>query len=176
MKKNTKGAIALGAAAMLLAGGAGTYAAWSDEASLGGGTVTAGQLKITPTSTGAWTWGDDTTFVPGTDRIVPGDTVKYSAAYQLDVEGKNLVASLTPALGGVSGGLVDYLDVNATTSTPGITLSNITSADDGKTINVTTTITFKADTKDTEGMEESANLAGSTITLEQTAPARNTTP
>ena len=77
MKKITKGAIALGAAALLLAGGAGTMAAWSDEASLGGGEVTAGHLRITEAAAGAWTWADGETFDPATDLIVPGDVVEY---------------------------------------------------------------------------------------------------
>ncbi|MBM4653639.1 alternate-type signal peptide domain-containing protein [Rhodococcus hoagii] len=47
MNKKTKGAIAAGAAAVLLAGGAGTMAAWNSSASLPSATITAGELKVT---------------------------------------------------------------------------------------------------------------------------------
>ncbi|GAA4262663.1 alternate-type signal peptide domain-containing protein [Dietzia aurantiaca] len=172
MKKNTKGAIALGAAALLLAGGAGTYAAWSDEATLGGGQVSSGHLRITETTAGTWTWADGSTFVPSTDRIVPGDVVEYTATYTLAVEGNNLVASLTPNLGGVGEtGLGQYLTVAAESDTEGITLDNITEANDGDTVEVTTTITFDADTTSEASMNATATLDGSTITLQQTAPA-----
>ena len=175
MKKNTKGAIAVGAAALLLAGGAGTMAAWSDEASLGGDTVTSGQLRITETAAGAWTWaGTDDEFDPETDRIVPGDAVEYTGEYELAVEGTNLVASLTSDLGGVTGDLASYLTVAATSDTTGITLDNITEDNDGDTVSVTTTITFNPETSGTDGMETEASLEGSTITLQQTAPAPGT--
>ena len=168
MKKNTKGAVALGAAALLLAGGAGTYAAWSDEASLGGGDVTSGHLRISETAAGAWTWADGGAFDPENDRIVPGDTVEYTAEYELEVLGNNLVASLTSEIGEVSGGLAEFLDVS--TDSPD-DITNITEDNDGDTVTVTTSITFDPDTEGQGGMDATADLSGSTITLEQTAPA-----
>ncbi|MGX1858008.1 alternate-type signal peptide domain-containing protein [Dietzia sp. NPDC055340] len=173
MKKNTKGAIALGAAALLLAGGAGTYAAWSDEATLDGGVVKSGHLRITEVDGGTWEWADGDDFNPSSDLIVPGDVVQYTAEYRLDVAGDNLVAKLAPNLGGVTGGLNDYLNVDATSNTDGITLDNITRADNAKTVSVTVSITFDPETSGEDGMDQSATLAGSTITLEQTAPASN---
>lgn len=179
MKKNTKGAIALGAAALLLAGGAGTYAAWSDEATLGGGDVTSGQLSIDEVAgSGGWVWAtDDVTgpFNPDDDTIVPGDSIEYTAEYTLTVVGNNLVASLTPTLGGLTGdaALLGQLEFASDTSTPGINLANITAADNGETVTVTTTITFDPATTGQVGANESVSLAGSTILLEQTAPAGN---
>ncbi|WP_010540268.1 alternate-type signal peptide domain-containing protein [Dietzia alimentaria] len=173
MKKNTKGALAAGAAALLLAGGAGTMAAWSDSESLDAVTVTAGQLRISEQPGGGWTWADDgTDFDPANDMLVPGDIVEYTADYTLDVEGENLVASLTPVLEDTgTGALADYLTITADSDTTGITLTNITPENNGDTVSVTTTITFDASTSGQDGMEASANLAGSTITLQQTAPA-----
>src|SRR5690625_7962357 len=105
MKKNTKGAIAIGAAALLLAGGAGTMAAWSDEASLGGDTVTSGQLRITETAAGAWTWaGTEDEFDPETDRIVPGDAVEHTGECELAGGGAHLGASRACGPGGGAGG------------------------------------------------------------------------
>lgn len=175
MKKNTKGAIAVGAAALLLAGGAGTMAAWSDSASLGGGTVTSGELGITQVGTGAWTWatpgGATGEFNPTTARLVPGDVVTYTGTYALDVVGTNLKASLTPTLGGVTGDLATYLDVNAVSNTAAVDIENITASDDTKQVSITTTITFKPGTTEEASMNKTASLAGSTITLQQTAPA-----
>ncbi|MGX1769980.1 alternate-type signal peptide domain-containing protein [Dietzia sp. NPDC055343] len=174
MKKNTKGAIALGAAALLLAGGAGTYAAWSDEANIGGGTVTAGNLAITGGETGEWTWGNGVntgkTFVPGTDRIVPGDVVQYTADYQVQLSGTNLVAALTSEIGGLDGGLKPYLVVETTSPDD---IDNITPSANPETYTVTTVITFDPSkvVEGDEGMNESASLASSTITLEQVLPA-----
>ena len=173
MKKNTKGAIAAGAAALLLAGGAGTFAAWSDEASLEGGEVTSGHLRITAEDAGTWSWANGDDFDPESDRLVPGDVVKYTAEYELEVLGNNLVASLTSELGDVSGDLAEYLTVT-TESTDDIT--NITEENDGDTVSVTTVITFDPETSGQNGMDDSADLSGSTITLQQTAPAGPATP
>lgn len=170
MKKNTKGAIALGAAALLLAGGAGTYAAWSDDATLAGGDVTAGHLRITEVDGGTWAWANGDDFNPGSDRIVPGDTVQYTAKYELEVSGTNLVASLTSDIGQVSGDLAQHLTVT-TESTDDI--ANITETNNRDIVEVTTSITFDADTINQDGADATADLSGSTITLEQTAPASN---
>ena len=175
MKKNTKGAIALGAAALLLAGGAGTYAAWSDSETLAGGSVTSGELRITQASGGVWTWAGGDEFNPDEDLIVPGDEIEYTAEYTLAVTGTNLVAALDASVSDdLTGDLAPYLTASATSDTVGIDLDNITDADDGKTVSVTVTIEFDPETSGQDGMEASASLADSTITLEQTAPASNT--
>lgn len=179
MKKNTKGAIAAGAAALLLAGGAGTFAAWSDEAELGGGDVNSGHLRITEAAgTGEWVWATDGVtgdFDPETDTIVPGDSIEYTADYTLEVEGTNLVASLTPTLGGLTGDeeLLEQLTFASDSDTTGLDLDSITEANDGATVSVTTTITFDPATTDQVGAEQTVSLADSTILLEQTAPASN---
>ena len=178
MKKNTKGAIAVGAAALLLAGGAGTMAAWSDEASLDGDTVTSGQLLIDAVEgTGNWTWADGEDFDPTEDRIVPGDSVTYTSEYDLTVVGNNLQASITADIDGidVSGELSEYLTEPATEVTlDGDELGVITEDNNDDTVTVATTITFNPNTSGTDGMNESANLSGATITLQQTAPAPGT--
>lgn len=46
MNKATKGAVAAGAAGILLLGGAGTFALWEDNASITGGTVSTGHLDL----------------------------------------------------------------------------------------------------------------------------------
>ena len=52
MKKSTKGAVAAGAAAVLLLGGAGTLAFWNADGTAEGGTLTAGTLELTDLTCG----------------------------------------------------------------------------------------------------------------------------
>lgn len=174
MNKTMKGAIAAGAAALLLAGGTGTMAAWKSGATLGGGTVTSGHLRITENGAGTWTWEDGAAFDPATDRIVPGDVVEYTGTYTLEVEGTNLVAALTSDLGAADATeFGQWLIVDTTAGAGGIDVNNITEANDGATVGITTTITFDPNTPDQEAMDATASLADSAITLEQTAPASN---
>lgn len=166
MNNKTKGALAAAAAAAILAGGAGTMAAWNAESSLGSGTVTAGSLNIQQQGTGTWHWNDENgaTFDPASQKLVPGDTVVYVGEYLITAVGENLTATLTPSLGGVSGDLANYLD----TDTVGGTATDIDTGDNGQTKVIGTSITFDPDTADKDGQGLSASLAGATITLKQT--------
>lgn len=169
MKKTTKGALAAGAAAVLLAGGAGTMAAWTGSQSLGGGNVSAGNLAITQQDAGNWHWG--TAAAPGaaiTDitqvSLVPGDSVTYTGTYKLALSGTNLKAKVTASGGALSGDLGSYLDVAPASN---VDLSNLTAANNNQVVNAGATITFKADTGNTDGAGKSASLAGTTVTLQQ---------
>ena len=74
MKKSTKGALAAGAAAALLLGGAGSLAYWTDAATVNGGQITSGSMDLTATDCSSATWlhiEDDSVVT----TIVPGDTV-----------------------------------------------------------------------------------------------------
>ncbi|MDG3010572.1 alternate-type signal peptide domain-containing protein [Rhodococcus sp. D2-41] len=170
MKKTTKGALAAGAAAVLLAGGAGTMAAWTGSGpSLGGGSVTAGSLSITQQDAGTWKWG--TAAAPGAAipdigavTLVPGDSVTYTGSYKLGLSGTNLKAKITATGGALSGDLGTYLDV---TPASNVDLSNLTAANNNQVVNAGATITFKSDTGNTDGAGKSASLAGTTVTLQQ---------
>lgn len=169
MKKNTKGAIALGAAALLLAGGAGTYAAWSDDATLGGGDVETGHLRITevPGESG-WTWattGVTGTFDPATDTLAPGDSIRFEGTYVLEIEGSNLTADLvasSASAGTLPAGLTWTADAN-----PGLTGLDETKNEDKVTVGGT--LAFNPDA--TGSMDETITISDLTVTLKQTAPA-----
>lgn len=165
MNKATKGALAAAAAAAILAGGAGTMAAWNASSSLGSGQVTAGEMNITQQGTGSWHWKTATgpTFTPGTDLLVPGDTVVYVGDYKITAVGTNLTATLTPSIGGVTGGLLPFL----ITGTVGGTATTVTPAQNGHVIQIGTTVTFDPNTTGSGGANLKADLAGSTITLQQ---------
>ena len=84
MNKTAKGALAASAAAVLLAGGAGTLAFWTDSANVNGGSITAGTLGIAPLVVAPNTQACDTNWVyaPGAAKagtvvnlFVPGDKV-----------------------------------------------------------------------------------------------------
>jgi alternate signal-mediated exported protein len=184
MKKTTKGALAAGAAAVLLAGGAGTYAAWSSSGdAVSGGTVESGHLRITQVAdTGAWHWDSATgAEVAAGESIVPGDTVVYVAEYTLDIKGTNLTAKAELSTGtasvaddaGATAGLAAELDVTGSTVTSGTAdLANLDEDDDGTTVAVATTVTFTDDGTATQGgMDGKVSLTNVGVVLKQTAPA-----
>ncbi|MGB3708275.1 alternate-type signal peptide domain-containing protein [Gordonia sp. (in: high G+C Gram-positive bacteria)] len=166
MNKATKGALAAAAAAAILAGGAGTMAAWNGSSELGSGTVTAGALNIEQVDgTGTWHWktADGAAFDPETQKLVPGDTVVYVGTYRITAVGTNLTATLTPSVAGITGDLAASL-----ATAPIAPASNqITASDNGTNKVIGTAITFNADTDGQVGQGKSASLAGATINLTQ---------
>jgi alternate signal-mediated exported protein len=96
MNKSTKGALAVAAAATLLLGGAGSLAYWTDTAPVAGADITSGHLKLVPVSgTGCDGWKLGTaTFVPASDKIVPGDSLTQHCSYKVDMAGGRLKANL----------------------------------------------------------------------------------
>jgi alternate signal-mediated exported protein len=94
MNKATKGAIAAGAAGILLLGGAGTFAVWSDTAAISAGNVSTGELSLALTGTaGAWTYAGGATTV--TEGIVPGDVITSTQEAVITASGDNIAGSFT---------------------------------------------------------------------------------
>ncbi|MEJ9078647.1 alternate-type signal peptide domain-containing protein [Gordonia malaquae] len=164
MNKVTKGALAAAAGAAILAGGAGTMAAWNSNVNTNGGTVTAGQLNLESVNAGSWKWADGTAFDPATARLVPGDKVVYTASYKITAVGQNLTATLTPSLGNVTGPLASYL----TAAPAGGGAVTVTAADNNTTKTVSTEITFNPATANQDGQAQTASLAGASVVLQQT--------
>lgn len=98
MKKVTKAAVAAAAAGVLLLGGAGTFALWSDQADIAAGTVTIGHLTMT-SDAGSWKdvsdGGEGVPFAAATDKIVPGDMLEFDQTVNINADGKNLKGKLT---------------------------------------------------------------------------------
>lgn len=173
MKKTTKGAIAAGSAALLLAGGAGTMAAWNASTNLGGGQVASGNMTVTA-GAGTWTWGDSGTgaeFNPATEKLVPGDKVTYTSNVSYTLEGKNLQAKLTATLGGVEQeGLGKFLTVAplggvspTITETGNQTISTVITFDAQKV-----TDAGEEGEDNLSGANSTADLSGATVLLQQT--------
>jgi alternate signal-mediated exported protein len=97
MNKAMKGAIAAGAAGILLLGGVGTFALWQDEQNIDAGTISTGKLSMTAAP---GTWKDSETGSEfGTNDIsafdiVPGDSLTYTTTVTVKAEGENLKAQL----------------------------------------------------------------------------------
>ncbi len=123
MKKTTKGALAAGAAAVLLMGGVGTLAFWTDTATTTGTTISAGHLDLTDGACGAgWVLDGGT---PYTNQVlVPGDTLTKSCSYTLDIAGAHFTTAdfTVAAPSDVTGAqaLIDELNVTADVEVNGV--------------------------------------------------------
>ncbi|NLG47959.1 alternate-type signal peptide domain-containing protein [Gordonia sp. (in: high G+C Gram-positive bacteria)] len=165
MNKATKGALAAAAAAAILAGGAGTMAAWNQSTTgTGGGTITAGSLNVTQQAgTGVWKWvegkkaGDPVDFE--NDKIVPGDKFTYTAIYDVVLVGTNLTATLTPTVAGVSGDLAPFL-----LATP--TNGEAVEVTQTGPYTVSTNVTFSTDAP-ASTMTQTGILSGASVVLAQ---------
>ncbi|EFQ83858.1 hypothetical protein HMPREF0063_10574 [Aeromicrobium marinum DSM 15272] len=145
MKKSTKGALAAGAAAALLLGGAGTLAFWTADGVADGGSITAGTLTLTDGTCdpefvyadGAASEGDDVVL------FVPGDIVTKDCTFEIGATGDNLEALLaapdTVTFETDSGEvLTATVDTTYTIGgDPAADGDTITSADDGAEVVVT---------------------------------------
>ncbi|MEV0948309.1 alternate-type signal peptide domain-containing protein [Rhodococcus sp. NPDC049939] len=170
MNKQTKGAIAAGAAAILLAGGAGTMAAWNASESVGGGSVKSGTLSLTQGENAGW---KDSNGVAIEDiasfKAVPGDVLTYSAEFLIGAEGDNLSATLSADKGSISpdNALKEalVLETTATIGDEELVDGTIDSDDNGKTVSVNVEVSFEDAGNDTQGL--SVDLSNFSVTLEQ---------
>lgn len=174
MKRSTKGAIAAAAAGVLLLGGVGSLAYWTDSDSVAGGTFTAGSMSLTPLNS-CDVWNLDTgepggqPFVPGSEFLVPGDVVTKICTFTVDAVGTHLRASVEaePGAGStgallMSGPLTLGTDLTIA-STP---VAEITEANDNQTLTVKVTVTFDS-ASDNNSQTDSAVLDAIDIVTSQ---------
>lgn len=120
MKKSTKGALAAGAAAFLLLGGAGTLAYWTDDATVDGGAVDSGSISLENVDCATdWSY-DDTVGTEAVEDIVPGDTIVKQCTADLVLLGDHIGASVDISDASLTslGGLADELTVDAVLTDP----------------------------------------------------------
>ena len=131
MNKSTKGALATTAAAVLLLGGAGTLAFWTDSATVPGGTIQSGELELGAPDCGVgWTLDDGSALT--TQLLVPGDTLTKVCTVDLVATGAHLGADLavdTPSWAATNP-LTSELTASATFTVNGVATTHVTSADD----------------------------------------------
>jgi alternate signal-mediated exported protein len=182
MNKATKGAIAAGAAGILLLGGAGTFALWEDTGNISAGTVSTGELKLT-LGTGTWT----ETATPGTPisisnfDIVPGDSLTYTTTVTATATGDNLTGELKidensfdTAFGPLTSNYVTATVANTAADEPGLVIDDadpnvMTFVDSATpyTFNVTITVAFDAAAPDLTDQNLEIILPALAVTLEQ---------
>ena len=175
MKKSTKGAFAAGAAGVLLLGGAGSLAYWTDAGTIEGSSITAGHLKLTAAVSGCGDWKlNGATFAVGSERIVPGDTLSRHCDYVVDAKGTSLKAkvdiSSPTATGTLAGGVTPSATytVGLGNAVPAGTASPIKDGDSvGVDIKVDFPIGAAADNKYNKLTALTAALSDITVTATQ---------
>ncbi|MGA8845349.1 MAG: alternate-type signal peptide domain-containing protein [Nocardioides sp.] len=198
MNKTAKGSLAAGAAAVLLLGGAGSLAYWSDSAVVDGGQVNSGFLTLDAVPVIAAAEGvtqQDCTvikYAAGTtdagdtvNNFVPGDVVSTECTFVIGAEGDNLAATPTiPATVEITGAGASFVAEVAATyelGTPRAAYTGstpITEDNDGDELVATITVTFPYGTDQDGSPIENGNdtqnvnaiLDDLTVTLTQDDP------
>lgn len=156
MKKSTKSLLAGGAAVALLASGAGTLALWNATATLPGGSLAAGELKLVDANEDGGTCASQPVRFDNPDNIdaydgateflVPGDQLIKTCTFDIEAKGTNLEATLTESGGVLSladGTVLDgqYFDASYTVDgDEGIEV--LTEANDDSTLVLTVKVNF----------------------------------
>ena len=173
MNKSTKGAVAAGSAVVLLMGGLGTLAYWTDSETLGGGSLNSGHLDIVTdaTNTGCGAWELDsgesapTTYTAG-DPLVPGDVLTRLCNYTIAAEGNHLRATVSADVPTLTGDLADSLTIApANIEVNGAAATEFTEDNDGQKLSVELQVTFNSTV--TDDMDVSAVLGDLTLTATQ---------
>ena len=147
MNTTTRGALAAGVAAVLLTGGAGSLAYWSDTQTVTGTPINSGQLKLgAPVCGTGWQLDGGTAFT--TQPIVPGDTLTKTCTIDLIAKGEHLGADLaiTSAAFSTTNALSNELVPSATFTVGGASRTHVTELDDtGATNEISALITVRFD-------------------------------
>ena len=172
MKRTTKGAIAAAAAGVLLLGGAGSLAFWTDDATVEGADISAGYLKLINADCGA-DWTLDGGAVYTTQLLVPGDTLTKTCTYEVDAAGEHLAATFdveAPTFT-TSNGLTDELDVAAVYKVNGVAAPPPAAVVDGDSVEAAITVDWPYGVEDNDSNASpglSTALNDITVTATQT--------
>jgi alternate signal-mediated exported protein len=169
MKKSTRGALAAAAAALLLFGGMGTRATWSDDDTIDGTDIGAGHLKLINPDCDGWLIGGNA-FDPASVKIVPGSELTQVCTFEVDALGANLKATFSVTAPGFSAtnGLTGVLQTSATyeDNATGDPVDATTVLEDGDVIKATLTVTLPSSADNTI-QDLSATLNDVTVTASQ---------
>ena len=115
MKKSTKGGLAAAAAVLLLIGGMGTRASWSDNGVVPGTAMNAGHLKLVNADCDGWLISGNL-LAPATIKIAPGNVLTQVCTFEVDALGVDLKANLsvTAPTFQTTNGLTTALQTSAT--------------------------------------------------------------
>ena len=182
MKKTTKGALAATTAGVLLLGGAGSLAFWSDSLTIGGSTISSGHISLDDTTDGLcaeadWILNDaeapvDAVFDPSADALVPGDSITKTCTFDINAVGDHLRATLA-ATGGEDAApaagtdLAPFVEATAAFTVDDLTTLEITDDNDGDEVEAKITLTFPYGTDDNDSQDASLDLSAYTVSLTQ---------
>jgi alternate signal-mediated exported protein len=188
MNKASKGAAAAATAGVLLLGGAGSLAYWTGQSDATGGSFDSGTLTIGAGTCGAWDYAAESAG-EGTPvaLFVPGDVVTNTCTFEIGATGDNMSATVSaPTDLTVTSPTPGALSFKATTVTAyaidgeafNPVTGKVTSADDGKDLTATFTVTIPYGTNETASTTINANdtqgitaaLDALTVTLTQDNP------
>lgn len=93
MNRTTKGALAGGAAAVLLLGGVGTLAYWTDTEVITGTDIDSGHMQLVDPLCDGWELDGGDPYVA--QLLVPGDTLTQVCNYTVDAQGEHIAATFT---------------------------------------------------------------------------------
>ena len=149
MKKTTAAAVAATVGAVLLLGGAGTLAYWSDNAESSAQVISSGTLDVSPTTGNVWNYMNGTTVTANVvDQIVPGDKVQTTVQVPVKLVGKNLKATLevtrtTVAAATLSGAVVTTkVGTTPETTAAAVVSQTLTTSPAPTTVPVVVTVEF----------------------------------
>ena len=176
--KMINGSVAGATGIVLLLGGFGTYALWTDSESTPSSTINSGVLDI---AAGAALWEDaspdatSTSWTPGTDLVVPGDVIEQTQTFTVSGTGKNLAGEVTFDEGALTSAFGAYLTVDVVVTSDNAGVVNTSGndfafSDPFGTADLTAVVTYTFDsaTPDQVAQNASAALAASTLTISQT--------
>jgi|EndMetStandDraft_5_1072996.scaffolds.fasta_scaffold149880_2 alternate signal-mediated exported protein len=170
MKKSTKGAVAAAAGGVLLLGGAGTLAYWTEDVTIPGTAVESGHLEIANNTCGTATWELDNGggTVTGATRIVPGDVITKTCSFDIDGEGDhfdNVTFSAGTPAWAASNALSSAIAIDDTYEVGGNPVGS--TVDVGDTVDATISLTFDSATTGDTAEDLQATLNAITITATQ---------
>jgi len=171
MNNKIKAAAAAAVAGVLLMGGYGTLAEWKDAVVLSEGTVRSGELKLSDATPGVWTdvSNPELPIDIATFKIVPGDELTYKTSATISASGDNLTATLVadPSTVTADAALASEMEVTTSVTHEGSPISNITSADNGKTVDVEVRFEFDESEATNDSQLGSLNLQNLKLALTQ---------
>ena len=173
MNKTFKGALAAGGAAVLLLGGMGSLAYWSDSETVTGTGISSGELKLgTPDCGTGWTLDGGAVFT--TQLLVPGDVITKTCTIDLVATGDHVAADLTISDAdwttvGSAAALTDELVASAVFTVNNVAKTTVTEADDTGTdeIEAVISVTFTGDSATNDSQDLTATLDTVTVSAAQ---------
>jgi alternate signal-mediated exported protein len=155
MRTSTKGIIAATVGAILLLGGMGSLAYWTDSKSVQGGTINGGHMSLvvdsTNTGCGAWTLDAGeaaaSTYTVG-DPLVPGDVITRICHYTVHASGNHLRSTLavsSPTFTGTGNDFDGKLTASVSSlKLDGVPATSFTEDDDGKSLSAAVAVTWNS--------------------------------